>query len=153
MNHDSWLMSHPTSSTDSHFLNHLAYPSFTPLHNLHCSKKPWIVSHDSRVILPLIFLAEDGHTISPINLWKFHRNWSSHLRVYNRVRWGFLIFRAPDNHAPVGAWSLHDSWLKSYRQYMIKMVIAPCVQPVLRESTRECTKGVTWRYPNLTKIT
>ena len=114
MNHDSWLMSHPTSSTDSHFLNHLAYPSFTPLHNLHCSKKPWIMSHDSRVILPLIFLAEDGHTIAPIKLWKFHRNWSSHLRVYKPFPTGFLIFWAPDNHAPVGAWlwiMIQDSWI------------------------------------------
>ena len=54
MNHDSWLMSLPTSNTDSQFLNHLAYPSFTPFHNLHCSKTPWIMIHDSWVIPPLI---------------------------------------------------------------------------------------------------
>ena len=104
MNHDSWLMSHPTSNTDSQFLNHLIYPSFTPLHNLHCSKKPWIMSHDSRVILPLIFLAKDVHTNALINLWKFHRDWSSHLWVYKRHTTGFLTFLAPTNHAPVGAW-------------------------------------------------
>ena len=107
-------MSHPTSNTDSQFLNHLVYPSFTPLHNLHCSKKPWIMIHYSWVILPLIFLAEDVHTIAPINPWKFHRDRSSHLWVYKGHTTGFLTFLAPTNHAPVGAWlwiMIQDSWI------------------------------------------
>ena len=54
MNHDSCLMSHPTSNTDSQLLNHIAHPSFTPFHNLRYSKKPWIMIHDSWVIPPLI---------------------------------------------------------------------------------------------------
>ena len=60
----------------------------------------WIMSHDSRIILPLISLAEDGHTIAPINPWKFHRDWSSHLWVYKQCPTGFDIFWAPDNHTP-----------------------------------------------------
>ena len=54
MNHDSCLMSHPTSNTDSQLSNHIAHPSFTPFHNLRYSKKPWIMIHDSWVIPPLI---------------------------------------------------------------------------------------------------
>ena len=62
------------------------------------------MSHDSWVILPLLFLAEDGHTIALINPWKFHWDWSSHLWVYKGLPTGFLMFLAPTNCAPVGAW-------------------------------------------------
>ena len=37
------------------------------------------MSHDSQSIQPLIFLAEDVHTIALINSWKFHWDWAKHL--------------------------------------------------------------------------
>ena len=74
------------------------------------------MNHDSPILIhPTSNPAEDGHTIAPINPWKFHCDWSSHLWVYKPFATGFAIFWAPDNHAPVGAWLiLEDFPIPSY---------------------------------------
>ena len=81
--HESWIVSH-----DSRVI--------PPLRVIHNSKiiQPipiyslcayiltvYNMNHESWlwVILPLVFLAEDVHTIALINSWKFHRDWAKHL--------------------------------------------------------------------------
>ena len=100
MNHESWIPIHPTSNIDSQFQIHQTNLFLNSLSLKPLGKKQWIMSHESWFIPPLIFLAEDGHTIAPINPWKFHWDWSSHLWVYKRLATGFHIFWAPDNYAP-----------------------------------------------------
>ena len=55
LNYESWLLSHPNSNNDSQLLNHPTnYHSYS-ISLFTLSKKLWIMSHDSWVILPQFF--------------------------------------------------------------------------------------------------
>ena len=102
MSHDSWLIQPLMLIHNSWII-----PP-TPILTLFFSAlsvgnhESWVTSPESSYLY--FFLAEDGHTIALINPWKFHWDWSSHLWVYKRFATGFLMFLAPTNYAPVGAW-------------------------------------------------
>ena len=72
------------------------------------------------------FLAENGHTIAPINPWKFHWDWSSHLWVYKGVATGFVIFLAtpqgPTNYAPVRAWLLLICPIEKVKRLLLEIL-------------------------------
>ena len=65
------------------------------------------MSHDSWIILPLISLAEDGHTIAPINPWKFQSDWSSHVRAYKEHSTG----NGPSPHTPLYTYASCAGWI------------------------------------------
>ena len=105
MSHDSWLILPLILIHNSWIilLNHHLYS--TSLKAL--SKKPWIM-HDSWILNhPTSNPAEDAHTISLVNPWKFHSDWSSHVRAYREERAGFAL----SPHTPLYTYASCAGWI------------------------------------------
>ena len=67
------------------------------------------MNHESRILNhPTSNPDEDAHTIAPINPWKFHSDWSSHMRAYRSRRPG----NGPSPHTPLYTYAGCAGWIK-----------------------------------------
>ena len=117
MNHESWLLTHPTSNNDSQLLNHSTEPPFILYFPV--SSQQWsneAMNHDSWILNhPTSNPAEDAHTIALINPWKFHSDWSSHVRAYREDRAGFPL----SPHTPLYTYASCAGWIKCTPSFLV----------------------------------
>ena len=69
------------------------------------------MNHESQILNhPTSNPDEDAQTIAPINPWKFHSDWSSHVRAYREERAGFAL----SPHTPLYTYASFAGWINIF---------------------------------------